>query len=97
MPIGTNPSTADRELLVKLTRKGQITIPAAVRRFLGLAPQSKIAFLLNEQANTVRLAVPRYPTIASLAGAAGTLKEKVDWHELLATARTEARSGKNNK
>ena len=89
----TSPSTK-REILVKLTRKGQVTIPASIRRSLGLPPQGKIALLLNEQAKTVQLQVPRYPTLASLAGAAGSLKEKIPWKETLETARADALSAK---
>jgi hypothetical protein len=31
---------------------------------------------------TVRLRVPRYPTVASLSGAAGRLKKPLSWQEI---------------
>lgn len=85
------PSThTSPEITVTLTRKGQVTIPAAVRRFLGLVPEGKMSLVLNQESKTVQLQVPRYPTIASLAGAAGTLKHPVPWKEMLETARADA-------
>jgi hypothetical protein len=38
----------------------------------------------------VELKVPKYPTVASLAGAAGTLREPRDVEELLAIGREDA-------
>lgn len=84
------------EIIVTLTRKGQVTIPAAVRRLLGLATEGKVALVIDEQAKTVRLHSPRYPTIASLAGAAGTLNHKVPWSEMLDTARADALAPKRH-
>lgn len=70
-----------KEILSTITSKGQITIPAEVRRHLGVAKNDKIAFLL-EPDGTVRLAAPRYPNIASLRGAAGSLKQPLTWQEI---------------
>ncbi len=90
------PSSPSPEIVVTLTRKGQVTLPAAVRRLLGLRPEGKVSLLLNEVTKTVQLQVPRYPTIASLAGAAGTLKQQVPWNEMLETARADALASKGS-
>lgn len=92
--ITQNPSA--REIIVSLTRKGQVTIPSAVRQFLGLATEGKVALLIDEQQKTVRLRVPRYPTIASVVGAAGTLNKKIPWNEMVEIARADALVKKSN-
>jgi AbrB family looped-hinge helix DNA binding protein len=92
--IAHHPSA--REIVLTVTRKGQVTIPSAVRRLLGLEADRKVAFLIDEQEQTVRLRVPRYPTIASVVGAAGALKQKISWKEMLDLARTDALVTKSN-
>lgn len=77
-----------KEILSTITSKGQITIPAEVRRHLGVVKSDKIAFLL-EPDGTVRLAAPRYPDIASLRGAAGSLKQPLTWQEMRDIARED--------
>lgn len=84
------------EMILSLTRKGQVTIPVAVRRFLGLEQESKVALVIDERDQTVRLQIPRYPTIASLAGAAGKSKQSASSEEMLDTARAEALTYKHS-
>lgn len=82
-----------KEIISTITSKGQVTIPAEVRRYLGVATNDKIAFVIDDQ-GTVRLRVPRYPTIASLKGAAGRLKHPLSWQEMQQIAyedRTQAK------
>lgn len=43
-----------REFLSSITRKGQVTIPAEIRRLLGVAPHDKVAFLVED--GQIRLA-----------------------------------------
>lgn len=90
MNITATSSLPAQEILVTLTRKGQITIPAAIRRLLGLQTEGKVALVIRAHDKAVQLQVPRYPTVASLAGAAGTLNRKVPWKDMLDTARAEA-------
>ncbi len=52
----------------RLTSKGQVTVPAEVRRLLRLRPKDKVAFLVDEE--TVRLA----PASSVVALTAGMLK-----------------------
>jgi len=95
MNVTTTSLSPASEIVVSLTRKGQVTIPAPVRRLLGLQTEGKVALVVDTQAKTVQLHVPRYPTIASLVGVAGTLSQKVPWKEMLDTARTDALAHKS--
>lgn len=51
-----------------ITTKGQVTIPAEIRRLLGLAPHDKVAFLV--EADQVKIA----PASSVVARTAGMLK-----------------------
>ena len=73
------------EILMTVTSKGQVTIPAAVRRHLKIKKNQKIALIL-EPDGSVRLRAPRYSSISDLSGAAGTLGKKLSWSEMLAIA-----------
>ncbi len=70
-----------QQIVSTITSKGQVTIPAAVRRHLGVGTKDKIAFIV-EDTGEVKLTAAPYPTIASLRGAAGTLKEPLSWKEI---------------
>jgi len=70
-----------KEILSTITSKGQVTIPAEVRKHLGLQMRDKVAFVIEPDGG-VRLVVPRYPNIASLVGAAGSLKVPLSLHEM---------------
>lgn len=64
-----------------VTSKGQVTIPAAIRRCLGIEAGTTIVFDVAED-GSVRVRLPKYPTIASLAGAAGKLPRALSWQEV---------------
>ena len=70
-----------REIISNVTSKGQVTIPAEIRKHLGIKSYDKIAFVIDEEGN-VCLTVPRYPDIDSLAGAAGSLSEQLSWKDM---------------
>ena len=78
-----------REYLSPISSKGQVTIPIDVRRALGVERGGKVSFVIDDD-GTIRLAVPRYPDVTSLAGAAGTLREQRERREVKAIAREEA-------
>jgi len=78
-----------KEIPATITSKGQVTIPAEVRRHLGLKQRDKIAFVIGDEGD-VRLTVPTFPTIESLRGIAGTLPKPMPWKEVLQTARDDA-------
>ena len=70
-----------KEIISTLTSKGQVTIPAEVRKYLGIETNDKVAFVIDDE-GAVRLRVLRYPTVASLRGAAGSLKKPLSWQEM---------------
>jgi antitoxin PrlF len=70
-----------REIISTITSKGQVTIPAEIRKYLGITTNEKIAFVIDDE-GVVRLRVPRYPNIASLRGAAGRLNKPLSWQEI---------------
>jgi AbrB family looped-hinge helix DNA binding protein len=37
-----------KELVTTLTQRGQVTVPAEVRRLLGLKPRDKVAFMIDD-------------------------------------------------
>lgn len=76
------------EVLTTVTSKGQVTLPAAIRRHLGVSANDKVAFVI-EADGSVRVRVPRYPTIASLRGAAGSLPHPLSWQEMRRIARED--------
>jgi len=69
----------EHELVSTLTQKGQVTIPAPIRRLLGLKPRSKVAFL--QKKDGVHIAVPRY-TIATIKGAVPALSKQYSEKEI---------------
>jgi antitoxin PrlF len=70
-----------KEIISTITSKGQVTIPAEVRKHLGLQKREKIAFVIDEEGD-VHLRTPHYPTVASLRGAAGSLPHPMSWEDI---------------
>lgn len=77
-----------QELIVTVSSKGQIVIPKAVREHLGITQGDKITFILDAT-DQVTLKAAKYPTIASLRGAAGKLKTPLTWSEMRQIARED--------
>ncbi|MDA8216646.1 MAG: type II toxin-antitoxin system PrlF family antitoxin [Dehalococcoidales bacterium] len=77
-----------REIISTITSKGQVTIPAEVRRHLGLKKSDKISFVIEGEGE-VRLTAPRYPSVASLRGTAGSLKRPLSWSKMREIARED--------
>jgi AbrB family looped-hinge helix DNA binding protein len=76
------------EMLSSVSPKGQVTIPAEIRRLLGVKTKDKVAFVVGPE-GTVELRVPRYSTVASVAGAAGTLPHPLSWEQMREIARED--------
>ncbi len=74
-----------QQIISTVTSKGQVTIPVEVRRYLGLKTNDKVAFVIGTD-GTVQIQAPRYPTIASLRGAAGSLDRPMTWKQMKETA-----------
>ena len=77
-----------KEVLSTISSKGQVTIPAEIRKHLGVGTRDKIAFVL-EQDGEVKLKAPTYRSVASLRGAAGSLERPLPWREMREIAREE--------
>ncbi len=77
-----------KEIVSTITSKGQVTIPAEVRRHLGVGKSGKLSFVI-EPDGVVRLRVPRYAGIASLRGAAGSLGKPLSRDEMREIARED--------
>lgn len=76
------------EALATVTSKGQITLPLAVRKALGIQKGTRVRLVIDAEGG-VRLIVPHYDSIESLRGAAGTLKRPMPWSEVLEIARED--------
>ena len=88
MQQGTTYNLNFKEIVSKVTRKGQVTIPVAVRRHLDVDINDKVAFIIEPNGG-VKVTQVKYPTIASLSGAAGKLKQSLPWKEVLRIARED--------
>lgn len=73
------------EIYMTVTSKGQVTIPAAVRRHLKLRKHQKLALVL-EPDGSVRLRTPRFNSVTDLRGAAGKLDRPLSWQQMIAIA-----------
>ncbi len=88
MQQGTTYNVNLKEIVSKLTRKGQVTIPVAIRRHLGVDTNDKVAFII-ESNGKVQVTQAKYPDIASLSGAAGSLKKSLPWKKVIRIARED--------
>lgn len=97
MQQSLTPSSTSKAIYSTVTSKGQVTIPVEIRKHLGITTNDKIAFVIQPQ-GTVELKTPKYPTLASLAGAAGKLKKPLSWkkiEEIIRDERARAYARKN--
>ena len=83
-----------KEIVSTITSKGQVTIPAEVRRHLGVGQGDKLSFVIGDD-GSIALKSPKYPNVAALAGAAGTLSEPMTWDQMREIAREERFEGKH--
>lgn len=80
-----------KEVLLTITKKGQVTIPKEAREHLGVSEKGnnrKIALVLTDEGTAV-LKKPRYPDLASIRGAAGKLPKPLPWEEVRERARED--------
>jgi len=68
-----------KELITSLTKTGQASVPAEVRKRLGI--EGKVAWVLADD-GTVRVRRPKYQRVAELAGVAGKLPHPLGWKEM---------------
>ncbi len=84
-----------KQIVSTVTTKGQVTLPVEVREHLGVNPGDRITFIVDD-AGAILVTSPRYPDVASLRGAAGSLERPLPWRKVRAIAREdrlEARYG----
>ena len=70
---------------MRVTQKGQVTIPLAVRRALGIHPGSEVQFRIEEQG--VRLIVDPERAADEIAGMRGAGSGELSTDEILALTR----------
>lgn len=75
-----------KELVTTMTERGQITVPAEVRRLLGLKPRDKVAFTIND--GEVRI-VPVAFTARSAFSSVQPIGEFTDFDEQIEDAKEE--------
>lgn len=81
MNLAINSIPSPKETIATVTAQGQVTLPAQVRKHLGVNKSDKVAFVI-EPAGEVRVKAPKYPTVASLRGAAGSFPRALAWKEM---------------
>lgn len=69
-----------------VTQKGQVTIPAQVRRLLGIKPNGRVVFSVREGQVTVTAV---RETIDSVCGVIASLTKPMSWEEMRNTVREE--------
>lgn len=75
-----------REYVTTITQRGQVTIPAEVRRLLNATPRGKIAFRVED--STVWLTPVEY-TLEQVLGSVAPLRQPEDLDELSRIAKEE--------
>lgn len=73
---------------VRLSSKGQLALPADVRRRLHLDTGDKLRFILHDD-GTLQLKKPAYASVDDVAGSAGRLAEPRPWQEVHDIARED--------
>jgi AbrB family looped-hinge helix DNA binding protein len=75
-----------KEIVTSLTQRGQVTVPAEVRRLLGLKSRDKVAFAIDD--DQVRL-MPVAFTLESAFGSVTAQNRPEDFKALSRVAREE--------
>ena len=75
-----------RQIVTKLSQRGQVTVPVEVQRLLGVGPRERVAFTIEN--GEVRLTRPRF-TIESIAGSVKLPGPPRDIEDILHEAKEE--------
>lgn len=75
-----------KEIVTTITQRGQVTVPAEVRRLLGLKPRGKVAFAIDESG--VRLKPARF-TLETAYRSVGPLPRPMSDEEMVRVAKEE--------
>lgn len=76
----------EREVWASVTERGQVTIPAVVRKTLGIRPREKVIFVIED--GHVSLKKPRF-TIETAYGSVTPLNRPEDWEARIREAKEE--------
>ena len=76
------------EITAKLSSKNQITVPAEVRRRLGVGASDRIAFLFTEN-GTVEVQKPRFDLESIIASVPALAGESLDFEQEIEEATAE--------
>lgn len=93
--ISTHP-TFPKHLVTTVSSKGQVTIPVQIRRHLGVGTNDKVTFIIDVQGE-VKVTPTKYSNIASLRGAAGSLKKPLSWKKMKEIAHEDRINNKYGK
>lgn len=75
-----------KEILATLTQRGQVTVPAEVRRVLGVKPRQKITFVIDR--DQIRL-LPAKFTLENAFGSVTPIRRPEDFETVAQEARAE--------
>jgi AbrB family looped-hinge helix DNA binding protein len=70
-----------KEMVSTITSKGQVTIPAEIRRHLGVSQGDKLSFVIEDD-GSIEVKVATYPTVASLRERGPGLDEDLSYDEM---------------
>lgn len=86
VPSGVHWSAVVKELVATVTERGQVTIPAEVRRRLGLRAHDKVIFSIEDDKIELR---PLRFTLESAFGAVKSLRPDLSLDEQIREAKEE--------
>jgi AbrB family looped-hinge helix DNA binding protein len=78
-----------KELVAKVNARGQVTLPATIRNHLGVSAGDSVVFRVADSGE-VQLKVSDVSSVNAVAGAAGSLRNHLDWQQVLEVARDDA-------
>jgi antitoxin PrlF len=76
-----------KEIRASITERGQVTLPAEVRKHLGLKPGEKVVFVIDDGVVTIKR--PAF-TLKSAGASVPPLKKKLEWREMIEIAYEDA-------
>lgn len=76
----------NKAIPASVTSRGQVTLPAEVRRLLGIAEGEKVLFVIED--GQVSLRKPRF-TLKSVGGSVPPLTKKLTWKQMTEIAHEE--------
>jgi AbrB family looped-hinge helix DNA binding protein len=70
----------NREIWASVTERGQVTIPAEVRKVMGISKPGRVIFRVED--DVVVLKKPRFSSVEEITGSVPPLKEPKTWDEI---------------